>query len=68
MQTGAVVGTFVYPILQTYFGIADIMWMQVAVSLIGVLVSLVFLNPVYPPGLQTAARGSARAWRDWFCL
>lgn len=63
-QAGAVFGTFVYPILQTHLGLASIMWMQVAVSLLGAIISVVFLRPYYPPGVSPAPRGTARAWLE----
>lgn len=67
-KLGAVFGTFVYPILQSRLGLASIMWMQVAVSLVGAVISVVFLKPYYPPGVSPAARGTLRAWLEYLSL
>jgi len=43
-KVGAVVGTFMFPVIHTYYGIAAVLWVQVACSLVGVGISVLYLD------------------------
>eukprot|EP00039_Didymoeca_costata_P029536 m.25069 g.25069 ORF g.25069 m.25069 type:complete len:470 (-) comp7672_c0_seq2:27-1436(-) len=44
-KLGAVVGTFLYQPISDKYGIAAVLWVQVALSIIGAIVSTVFISP-----------------------
>lgn len=69
-KLGAVVGTYLFPVISAHVGVAVVMWMQAALALVGMLLAI-FLVQIRPqrvmlPAIQTLAYlpMDEYAWRD----